>query len=526
MRVTEDYCAYLCLHLNLSPDSIVGHFEAANRGYASNHADPGHWMRRHGDSMDKFRERVRQKLSASPGVPNPPQGPSKPEPPAPEPEVPGYISRHKVNIRLTRAENATHHNVAIGTVITLDREDYLGGVVPAEIGNAPIEASKAQAIAARTFAYVRTKDGNIIDDTTNYQAYRAPRNNAKLYPHAINAVQTTKGQILCYNRRVVETAVYSASNGGQIISSKDRWGGERPYLVTKPDPWTQASGIAKNGHGVGMSQAGAIYAAIQGINHADILAFYYPGTNLCVIGRESEGPIVQPGGPIGKYMTVRTYREDNISLWSTTGKARRLIRVPRGERVFVIRHDNAPWVWAEYKGVEGFADSTYLIDAGDSEPNPMPEPEPPVKPEQPTDGAHMLVETRYAAGIGLWTNKAKFRRVIQVPKGETVTVINNDDEKWPLVEYKGKQGYADAQYLKSTSTTPPPPSEFTGYVAFVKTRFGRGIGIWTDTRKSRRLVQIPDGSAVSVIAHMNNNWAQVTHNGVTGFADRQYLIKQ
>ena len=58
----EEYCAYLCKLLNLSPYSIVGHYEAAKRGYASNHSDPANWMSIFGDSMDNFRARVAARL--------------------------------------------------------------------------------------------------------------------------------------------------------------------------------------------------------------------------------------------------------------------------------------------------------------------------------------------------------------------------------------------------------------------------------------------------------------------------------
>ena len=40
------------------------------------------------------------------------------------------------------------------------------------------------------------------------------------------------------------------------------------------------SGASKNGHGVGLSQKGAIYAAKNGIDCTEILSFYYPGTEI------------------------------------------------------------------------------------------------------------------------------------------------------------------------------------------------------------------------------------------------------
>lgn len=60
--VAEDYCAYLCQQYGIPASAIVGHYEAAQRGYASNHADPRHWMSRFGDNMDAFRARVAARL--------------------------------------------------------------------------------------------------------------------------------------------------------------------------------------------------------------------------------------------------------------------------------------------------------------------------------------------------------------------------------------------------------------------------------------------------------------------------------
>lgn len=42
-----------------------------------------------------------------------------------------------IQVKLTRQENATFFAVALNTVVTMDIEDYLLGVVAAEVGNAP-----------------------------------------------------------------------------------------------------------------------------------------------------------------------------------------------------------------------------------------------------------------------------------------------------------------------------------------------------------------------------------------------------
>ena len=60
----------------------------------------------------------------------------------------------KIRIRLTREDNAQRHGVSVGSVIALDVESYLKGVLPAEIyeSRTPREAKKAQAIAAHLTA--------------------------------------------------------------------------------------------------------------------------------------------------------------------------------------------------------------------------------------------------------------------------------------------------------------------------------------------------------------------------------------
>lgn len=61
-QAARELCAYLCKLYGISPDNIVGHYEAWTAGYASNHIDPKHWMTKYGDSMSKFRADVAEML--------------------------------------------------------------------------------------------------------------------------------------------------------------------------------------------------------------------------------------------------------------------------------------------------------------------------------------------------------------------------------------------------------------------------------------------------------------------------------
>ena len=59
----------------------------------------------------------------------------------------------RVKIKITRSENASYYGVALNSEVEEDLETYVAAVVASEIGNAPLEACKAQAVASRTFVY-------------------------------------------------------------------------------------------------------------------------------------------------------------------------------------------------------------------------------------------------------------------------------------------------------------------------------------------------------------------------------------
>jgi N-acetylmuramoyl-L-alanine amidase len=184
----------------------------------------------------------------------------------------------KITIRMTRAENVAEFGAQ---TVSMDIEEYLCGVVPAEIyESADREALKAQAVAARTFAVKRAMASVIMDDTTSFQAYRYGLSRSS--PRSRQAVMDTAGQVLCYGGEIID-CFYSASNGGQTKRSGDVWQRHYPYYLNKTDEWDIAARREKPanaGHGVGMSQVGAMWAAKNGIPYNQILAFYYHGTAI------------------------------------------------------------------------------------------------------------------------------------------------------------------------------------------------------------------------------------------------------
>lgn len=188
-----------------------------------------------------------------------------------------------IKVKITTNENMKFYDCPKNTIKEVEFEAYIGTVVASEMGNAPAEALKAQAIASRSYACAQgVLDGKVIsDNASKAQAFRAPR---CIYKNAQAAAEATKGLVLKYGGKYAAT-YFCHSNGGRTYSSEEVWGGKRNYLVSRKDPWTTEK---KNGHGVGMSQVGAIAAAKQGVGFRDILSFYYPKTTLQEIEMKQE----------------------------------------------------------------------------------------------------------------------------------------------------------------------------------------------------------------------------------------------
>lgn len=208
-----------------------------------------------------------------------------------------------IRVKLSRAENLNYFGCVAGDIVNIEIEEYVAGVVASEIGNSHIEACKAQAIAARTFAMHYIGDDKCITDkSSTHQAFRASRWDASQYPNANEAAALTAGMVLTYDGKPLKTCSYSSSNGGRTTSSEERWGGYRPYLIAQDDPWdaaacaerTAAGKSITKGHGVGMSQYGAAWAANHGIGYREILGFYYVGAKIAAnYGKDDESEMAE-----------------------------------------------------------------------------------------------------------------------------------------------------------------------------------------------------------------------------------------
>ena len=123
--------------------------------------------------------------------------------------------------------------------------DYLCGVLMGEMpGSFPLEALKAQAVAARTYTLQRLEAGGALsDDPAECQAFCDPDQAGTKYGEQADAVmeklrravEETDGQVMIYDGTLI-TATYFSCSGGRTESAQAVWGSSVPYLLSVDSP--------------------------------------------------------------------------------------------------------------------------------------------------------------------------------------------------------------------------------------------------------------------------------------------------
>lgn len=195
----------------------------------------------------------------------------------------------------------------------LNLEEYVRGVVSAEMpAEFNIEALKAQAVAARTFAaahmeafggkkYPKAK-GADVTDTVDCQVYIDKAASLKKIPEqywnkVIEAVQDTKGQVLTYKGKLVMEPYYFATSSGKTEDSVQVFGSEEPYLKSVSSPGEEQAPKYK-------SQVSMSYNKFLNIIKSE-----YPDSNLNALNIRSQVKILSrlAGGSV-----------DNIKIGNVT----------------------------------------------------------------------------------------------------------------------------------------------------------------------------------------------------------------
>lgn len=135
-------------------------------------------------------------------------------------------------------------------------EEYVRGVVSAEMpADFELEALKAQAVAARTYAVVHMKqyggtpyskaNGADVTDTVECQVYMNKEDRLNSWPEKMKgeywnkvtqAVEETQGEIIEYNGSPITEPYYFSTSSGKTEDSEDVFSAAEPYLKSVLSP--------------------------------------------------------------------------------------------------------------------------------------------------------------------------------------------------------------------------------------------------------------------------------------------------
>ncbi len=150
-------------------------------------------------------------------------------------------NQHDEKIKVFREET--------GETEELYFEDYIVGVLAGEMpANFELEALKAQAVAARSYALKKMLSENQADydviDTVANQVYQDEEELKERwgndYVSNMNKIKTavleTKGEYIAYNGEVIEAFFFSTSSG-KTENSEEVFTSARPYLKSVDSSW-------------------------------------------------------------------------------------------------------------------------------------------------------------------------------------------------------------------------------------------------------------------------------------------------
>ena len=302
------------------------------------------------------------------------------------------------------------------------------------------------------------------------------------------------------------------------------------------------------GHGVGMSQRGAMQMAKMGYTYDQILGFYYPGCirvlytlDIPIEPTEAPQPAQAPASleTPAPAVTAPSVQMPGVIAWVCTengslnlrsapnGSAKVIRTIPRFAQLSVLEQGD-PWSKASFGGTEGYVMTKYLSFTEPAQPT-----YPPTTAFSASEGGVSARVTTEKGSLNLrQAPKSSAKVLCSIPQNDQVVIIE-PGETWSKIVSEGIQGYAMTKFLTAETRTAPPthssslPLEQMRTLAMpVLARVNTPLstlnlreGCSTDTRI---LLEIPRNEYATITA-IGDTWCAVTYQEVNGYCMMQYL---
>ncbi len=284
------------------------------------------------------------------------------------------------------------------------------------------------------------------------------------------------------------------------------------------------------GHGMGMSQRGAMYMAKLGYTYDQILGFYYEGckrvqhsftnTILSADSSEEQVTVEQPAdleeedtsackGTVklvsaGSSLAIRSAKSTTASLIGTAGN---------GAIVDVLSNDGT-WCFIRFGDLKGYVPANALSISGT----------PAGTEETPTSIIGFATVTA-SDFVNLREEGSMSARVVSTaPSGAVLTVFSQSGS-WAKVQYNATVAYANTGFISNVTSTYPSETVSSGSAtATVSTSDGTGsVNLRASASTGAQvLAQIPSGTQVTVSSD-DGSWCVVSYQGMTGYVMSVYI---
>lgn len=449
-------------------------------------------------------------------------------------------------------------------------EYYLYGVVPYEMSASwPLEALKAQAVAARTYAVRRLVGtrGELYDlsDTTSDQVYYGHKGSQS---NATIAVDETKGIVAMNNGEFTGT-YYTASNGGQTEAVKNAWGGtEYPYMGVKDDPFdamntasvrrkltiysdfdhaSQNTALAALLTEKAQAQLGA-NAVIQTINSVTPHTPKYASPSR-LYTKMDFGVTVQLGSATQEavlsfdiFSDLEAALSMNINsstkneLWSveTADEGFKLTVGRWGHGIGLSQRGaqqmaNMGYTYDQilgfyYEGCERvqYTFTHTILSAGSSNEITSTEPPAEISPAVKDQATLSLPGVTDVAALR-YTAKSDGKVLTGIPNGSSVTVLAKGED-WTLVRYGEINGYLPTADLIFTATPPTSTTETPTVITLWGTVTGtNSLNFRTGPGTDYKVQGSLSSGAILCILGTEGSWARVQYGAQVGYVSPTYL---
>ena len=447
-------------------------------------------------------------------------------------------------------------------VVHVYMEDYMRGVLPYELDNSfPLEALKAQAVAARTYALKKmSAQAATYDlvDTTSDQVYNGtPEGNAR----CVQAVQETSGLVGTVGGDYM-ASYYTASNGGQTESVANAWGsGSYSYLQMKDDPYdlrngasiaksvtfyrsgsTSVSALTQLLRDEAAMQVGAYDVTIQSIDNVYVHTPKYPDpsrvytkvtVDMTLAGYGSVSVTLDYFGQVESLcsMSINVLKNETLTVSQTSNGFKLTARrfghgvgmSQRGAQQMASEGFTYDQILSFY--YPGIVRTRYtmtrtLLPSMDGTPDITDEPTSDaqmavVSLSNPLDSLNLRREANTTSAI-----------LAQMPHGTQVTLLEYGTA-WSRVQYGTLSGYVKNEFLSIADDgveEAPPAENSKGSATVMLSDESQTLNLRAaPTTGSAIAARLRHGTVLTVLERYDS-WTYVQHGALTGYVMNDYIL--